>query len=62
MLLEQANNDEITGLAYLVESGNGSHSYGMVGDYLESPEKVFVPAAKGMFALCVHINEQGRKV
>lgn len=49
-------------LAYMAEEFDGSHSYDMVGDYLDNPERVFVPATKAMFALCVLINDKGRQL
>jgi hypothetical protein len=41
---------------------DGAHKYDMVGEYTEHPERVFVPATKAMFALCIHINDKGRRV
>jgi len=41
---------------------DGEHQYDIVGEYLDNPEEVFVPATKAMFALCVLINEKGGKL
>lgn len=61
-LLAEAISGEMTSLAYMGGNADGTHRYDMVGEYLEDPEKVFVPATKAMFALCIHINDKGRKV
>lgn len=52
----------MSSLAYMAERYDGTHGYDMVGGYLDNPEKVFVPATKAMFALCVHINDMGKKL
>ena len=61
-LLEKALEGDLTSLAYMSGHADGAHKYDMVGEYTEHPERVFVPATKAMFALCIHINDKGRKV
>lgn len=61
-LLQQARKGELVSLLYLAEGEDLKYSYGLVGDYIDSPERAFVPATKCMYQLSVYIEKTGRSL
>ena len=56
-LLEKARSGELKGLLFLSDSG--SHEYGVVGSYLDSPIEAFFPGCKVMYELSILIGQSG---
>ena len=61
-LLQQARKGQLISLLYLAEGEDLKYRYGLVGDYIEAPERAFVPATKCMYQLSVYINKSGKSL
>jgi len=60
--LQQARKGQLISLLYLAEGEDLKYRYGLVGDYIEAPERAFVPATKCMYQLSVYINKSGKSL
>lgn len=61
-LLQQARKGQLISLMYLAEGEDLKYQYGLAGDYINAPERAFVPATRCMFQLSLYIDKTGKNL